>query len=80
MYDPTNFETNEAIANDIAREAGYDDFIDMAHDYITDSSCPSYCFNCGEMGADYEQDQTEGWCNYCEQGTCVSVLVLGGLV
>ena len=51
---------------------------------IADSVCPAICCNpdkpdCGYT-AEMEPDQTEGWCEACERGTLVSVLVLGDLI
>ena len=79
-YNPNKFDTNAAIALEVAQELGYEDFLSMAEELITECSAPTYCFNCGELGPDAEQDATEAWCDYCEQGTCVSALVLGGLI
>ena len=79
-YDPNKTDTNEAIAFDVAQDLGYDDFLQMAEALITESSAPTYCFHCGELGPDAEQDATEAYCDYCWQKTCVSALVLGGLI
>ena len=51
---------------------------------IADSVCPAICCNPDKPDCDYtaemEPDQAEGWCEACERGTLVSVLVLGGLI
>jgi hypothetical protein len=51
---------------------------------ISDSVSPAICCNPDDPSCDYtaemEPDQDRGWCVYCQRGTMVSALVLGGLI
>jgi hypothetical protein len=46
-----------------------------------DSLVPGICMNAGcDFTADYEPDQSEGYCEECKTGSVTSALILGGIL
>jgi hypothetical protein len=48
---------------------------------ITESTCPGICrfTDCDYIG-EFEQDSTDGYCEECQKSSCVSLLILLGLI
>lgn len=67
---------NEAqLAEKIERAEGIED----PTEFMFDSIVPNICTTC-EGVADGEPDATENWCETCGTNTCVSYLVLLGVI
>jgi hypothetical protein len=64
---------------DLVRDEGFDTDLELAQAYHLDSLVPAICRTCG-YSTHYEPDQDAGWCEVCETGTCVSALVLMGII
>ena len=61
--------------------AGFETVMNMLEEAATDSICTCVCMNVGcNWIEDYEPDQTEGWCENCDDNSMVSVLVLAGMI
>jgi len=65
----------------LAEDYGYDDPMDMAEAAICDSVCPGICMNEGcDYSTDVEPDQDRGWCEFCQEGSVKSGLILMGII
>jgi hypothetical protein len=65
----------------LVRDYGYSDVLEMCEDIITDSVSPGICMVDGcDYSTDVEPDQARGWCEVCEATTVMSGLMLAGLI
>jgi len=64
---------------DLVAAEGFKTAHDLAEVYIMDSLVPAICTVCGYT-THYEPDSTRGWCEVCDKGSCVSALVLMGII
>ena len=61
---------------------GYEDDLDLfLNDCLTDSVCPGICMNdlCSYT-TEVEPDNKEGWCEFCEDQTVCSGMILAGVM
>lgn len=64
---------------DLVQAEGFGSAMELAEEYIHDSLVPAICRECGYT-THYEPDSTRGWCEVCEKQTCVSALILMGII
>ncbi len=64
---------------DLVKAEGFKTAHDLAEVYIMDSLVPAICRECGYT-THYEPDSVRGWCEVCDKGSCVSALVLMGII
>lgn len=57
------------------------DLIQYLESLIFESTCPGICrfTDCDYIG-EFEQDSTNGYCEECDKSSCVSLLILLGLI
>lgn len=60
---------------------GYESPPEMLEHMLFASRVPSICMNpdC-EYSTEYEPDQDAGWCDFCEEGSVKSCLILAELI
>jgi hypothetical protein len=63
----------------LAEDWGFEDEMEMAEEFITDSVSPGICMDCG-YSTEVEPDQARGWCEECNKNTVVSCMVLMGVI
>lgn len=64
---------------ELVEAEGFPGSYELAEAYIHESIVPAICTKCGYT-THYEPDSTRGWCEECDKGTCVSALVLMGII
>lgn len=65
----------------LAELEGYNDSMDMLEDFAFDSIVPGICVEYGcDYTSDVEPDQSNGWCEMCDENSVVSCLVLAGII
>ena len=65
----------------LVEQWGYDDVDELIEAVHIDSVVPAICMNpdC-DYSTEYEPDCTAGWCECCNEGSCVSILILVGII
>jgi hypothetical protein len=76
--------TKEVRAAKLAKlmeSEGFEQLEELLSAVVGDSVSPAICCNedCNYT-CEMEPDQDRGWCEECQRGTMVSVLVLGGII
>lgn len=67
--------------NILAEIEGYNDYMDLLDEYITDSVCPGICTNIEcNYTCEVEPDQNKGWCEICNTNSVSSGMVLAGVI
>lgn len=64
---------------ELVEAEGFQDSLELAETFIHESIVPAICTKCGYT-TEYEPDSTRGWCEGCESQSCVSALVLMGII
>jgi len=66
--------------SDLISIEGFVDELELLKESLLDSRTPSICINPScSFTTYYEPDQSEGWCDSCEENTVVSALILMGI-
>lgn len=66
------------LLEQLAKDWGYTDPLDMIEDYIYDGVNPGIC-PCG-YSTEVEPDQERGWCECCGTNTVKSASILAGVI
>lgn len=65
----------------LTKDWGYDDYIELLEEYSIDSICPAICMNEGcNYSTEMEPDQDQGWCENCNTNTVKSAMILAGVI
>ena len=74
-----NFLERQSLLHQAANDFGFESMEEMFAAAVMDCVVPAICPKCGYT-TEMEPDQDRGWCENCNKGTVVSVLILGGLI
>ena len=72
---------NDGKLQQLADDYGYANVMEMLEHSVLDSVAPCICKNPGcDYSEELEPDQDQGWCEFCQEPTLVSCLVLAHIM